>query len=183
MFISEAFAQESTASSTISVPPADSAVVAPAATATTATQTSATVVPVTPTPAQEPSVIGGALPFIIMGFAFYFLLLRPQQKRIHEHNNMISAISRNDRVVTTGGLMGKVVKVDTNNVIHVEIAENVIVQVVADGIASVTDKSGAPKNATKSADKADKKTKAVAAQPSAEVATKIEKKAKVANDN
>jgi preprotein translocase subunit YajC len=182
MFISEAFAQETPASSTISVPPADSAVVAPATTATAA-QTSATVTPMTTTPAQEPSVIGGALPFIIMGVAFYLLLLRPQQKRIHEHNNMISAISRNDRVVTTGGLMGKVVKVDANNIIHVEIAENVIVQVVADGIASVTDKSGAPKSATKPADKADKKAKATITQPSAEVATKVEKKAKVANDN
>lgn len=172
MIFSEAFAQDQAlaTSSAISVPPADAAV----QNITTATvQPSVNPAVTTAAVAGEPSPLMGALPFIIMGAAFYLLLLRPQQKRIKEHAALVSSISRGDKVITSGGLIGKVSKVDTNGIVHVDIAENVTVQVIADAISSVTDKNGEPKVTTK---KLDKQAETVAAPKSA-------KKSKVANDN
>lgn len=181
MFISDALAQEQTTTSpAIAVPLADAAV-APATAGATSTGTAmSSDIVVTPSADQQPSAIAGVMPFIIMGLAFYFLLLRPQQKRINQHNKMISTISRGDKVITTGGLIGKVNKVDATGIIHVDIADGVTVQVVADGIASVSDKHGQPKNADNKA--ANKDSKEATAKESAAVAKTV-KKAKVANDN
>jgi preprotein translocase subunit YajC len=171
MIFSEAFAQEqaSSTSAAISVPPADSAV---QSTTAETVQPSGNTAPANAT-MGEPSPLAGFLPFLIMGFAFYFLLLRPQQKRAKEHATMISAISRGDKVITSGGLIGKVSKVDNTGIIHVDIAESVTVQVIAEAISSVTDKNGDKKVTAK---KVDSTTESVATSKSA-------KKAKVANDN
>ena len=72
---------------------------------------------------------------------FYFLLIRPQQKRAKEHKEMLSKIRRNDRIVTNGGLMGKVAKVnDDRDEIELDIAENVRVKVRRGMVAEVTSK-------------------------------------------
>jgi preprotein translocase subunit YajC len=67
---------------------------------------------------------------------FYFLLIRPQQKRAKEHEAKINAVQKNDDVVTAGGLMGKVTKV-ADDFVEVEIAPNVRVKAVKSTIANV----------------------------------------------
>ena len=70
----------------------------------------------------------------------YFLVLRPQQRRVKEHREMVSNVRRGDVVVTAGGLVGKVTKVDDAE-ITVEIAENVRVRVVKGTLSEVRSKS------------------------------------------
>ena len=79
---------------------------------------------------QPPSLIS-QLPFFIAIFAiFYFLLIRPQQKKAKEHAAMIAAIRKGDQIVTAGGLVGKVTKVRDDNELEVEIATDVKVRIV-----------------------------------------------------
>ncbi len=67
----------------------------------------------------------------------YFLLIRPQQKRLKEHQTMVAAIRRGDTVVTSGGIIGKVTKVVDDNEAIVEIAENVRVRVLKQTVTDV----------------------------------------------
>lgn len=73
-------------------------------------------------------------PLIILFVIFYFLLIRPQQKRAKEHKQMISAIQKGDQVVTTGGIHGRVASVNEDS-ISVEIAEGVKVKVSREAIS------------------------------------------------
>ncbi len=70
------------------------------------------------------------LPLILIFVVFYFLLIRPQQKKMKEHKSMLEAIRRGDRVVTGGGIIGTVTKVGPEDELQVEIAENVRVRVI-----------------------------------------------------
>ena len=80
-------------------------------------------------------------PLVLIFVVFYFLLIRPQQKRAKEHKEMLSKIRRNDRIVTNGGLMGKVAKVnDDRDEIELDIAENVRVKVRRGMVGEVTSK-------------------------------------------
>jgi len=81
-------------------------------------------------------------PLVLIFVVFYFLLIRPQQKRMKEHKAMLSKVQRNDRIVTNGGLVGKVAKVyDERDELEVDIAENVRVTVRRSMIAEVMSKS------------------------------------------
>ena len=71
----------------------------------------------------------------------YFLLIRPQQKKVKEHQNMVTALRRGDQVVTQGGLIGKVTKVKEENEIEVEVATGVKVRVVQNTISLVLSKT------------------------------------------
>jgi len=73
-------------------------------------------------------------PLIILFVIFYFLLIRPQQKRAKEHKQMISAIQKGDQVVTTGGMHGRVASVNEDTV-SVEVAEGVKVKVSKEAIS------------------------------------------------
>jgi len=66
----------------------------------------------------------GLLPFVAIFAIFYFLVIRPQRKRQKEHTNLVSALAKGDEVVTTSGMLGKVIKVDDNYAI-LEVADNV----------------------------------------------------------
>lgn len=77
------------------------------------------------------------LPFIMILGIMYFLIIRPQQKRLKEHRDMIASIRRGDTVVTAGGLVGKVSKVIGEAELQVELAEGVRVRVVRSTIAEV----------------------------------------------
>ncbi|MBI5007852.1 MAG: preprotein translocase subunit YajC [Nitrosomonadales bacterium] len=79
------------------------------------------------------------LPLIALLAVFYFLILRPQQKRAKEHKALIDALQKGDEVVTIGGIMGKVTKVADENV-AVEIADNIVVQVQKMAIQNVLPK-------------------------------------------
>jgi preprotein translocase subunit YajC len=81
------------------------------------------------------------VPLILIFGIMYFLLIRPQQKKLKEHQQMVEALRRGDQVVTQGGLIGKVAKVKDDNEIEVEIAEGVKVRVVQSTIAQVLNKT------------------------------------------
>ncbi|SEM79588.1 preprotein translocase subunit YajC [Palleronia salina] len=99
---------------------------------------------VTPAYAQAAGGAGGAfasfVPLILIFAIMYFLLIRPQQKKVKEHQKMVEALRRGDQVVTAGGLVGKVVKVDEGEA-TVELAENVKVRVIKSTIAQVRSKT------------------------------------------
>lgn len=90
------------------------------------------------------------VPLLLIFAVFYFLLIRPQQKKAKQHREMLAEVTRGDRVVTNGGLVGTVSKVMNENELQVEIAEGVRVLVVRSMIASVLDKSASKSEAAKS---------------------------------
>lgn len=81
------------------------------------------------------------VPLILIFAIMYFLLIRPQQKKMKEHQAMVQGLRRGDQVITQGGLIGKVSKVKEDNEIEVELAPNIKVRVVQNTIASVVSKS------------------------------------------
>ncbi len=85
------------------------------------------------------------LPLVAMGVIFWFLILRPQMKRQKEHQGKIGGIKRGDQVVTGGGLVGKVVKVD-DTYAEIELAPGMKVKAVKATIADVLSPTGAPAN-------------------------------------
>src|SRR3712207_4378549 len=78
----------------------------------------------------------GLAPMLLIFVIFYFLLIRPQQKRMNQHQTMIEAVKRGDTVVTSGGLIGKVTKVEDAE-IEVELAPNVRVRVIKGMLSEV----------------------------------------------
>jgi len=82
------------------------------------------------------ALVANFAPFILLFVGFYFLMIRPQQRRAKELRNAIDALKKNDQVVTSGGILGKVSKV-TDPYIELEIAPNVKVQVVRATITEV----------------------------------------------
>ena len=97
--------------------------------------------------AQGGDPITGMLFFVGMIVIFYFLLIRPQQKRAKEHRKMVEAIGKGDEVVTNGGILGKIVDL-SEQYITVEIAEGVQVKIQRQAIATVL-----PKGSLKAAEK------------------------------
>ncbi len=81
------------------------------------------------------SALMGMMPLVLMFVIFYFLLIRPQQKRAKEHKAMLEALKRGDEVITTGGIHGKITGV-TDDVLTVEIAPNVKVRVSRSAVAA-----------------------------------------------
>jgi preprotein translocase subunit YajC len=82
------------------------------------------------------------IPLVLIFVVFYFLMIRPQQKRMKEHKAMLEALRRGDRIVTNGGLVGLVIKVTPEErEVQVEIADGVRVRVMRDMIASVLTKT------------------------------------------
>ncbi len=79
------------------------------------------------------------LPLIALLAVFYFLVLRPQQKRAKEHKALMEALQKGDEVVTIGGVMGKVTKVSEDSA-AIEIADNVVIQVQKAAIQNVLPK-------------------------------------------
>ncbi len=91
---------------------------------------------------MEGGAIAQFLPLILIFAIMYFLLIRPQQKKMKEHQAMVEAVRRGDQVVTQGGMIGKVAKVkEGENEIEVEIADGVKVRVVKSTIAQVLNKT------------------------------------------
>jgi len=85
--------------------------------------------------------IGQFIPLILIFVIMYFLLIRPQQKKLKEHQAMVAALRRGDQVVTQGGLIGKVSKVKDDDEIEVDLADGVRVRVVKSTIAQVLSKT------------------------------------------
>jgi preprotein translocase subunit YajC len=81
--------------------------------------------------------IGMILPLVLIMGVFYFLLIRPQQRKMKEHQEMLKKVVRGDTVITSGGLIGKVVKVIDDNELQVDVGDNVKVRMLRSGIAEV----------------------------------------------
>ena len=81
------------------------------------------------------------IPLILIFGIMYFLLIRPQQKKLKDHQAMVAALRRGDQVITQGGIIGKVVKVKEDGEVEVEIADGVKVRVIQSTIASVISKT------------------------------------------
>lgn len=84
---------------------------------------------------------GQFIPLLLIFGIMYFLLIRPQQKKMKEHQTMVNGMRRGDKVVTAGGMFGKVVKVHEEGEIEVEIADGVKVRMVQSTIAQVVSKT------------------------------------------
>jgi len=88
---------------------------------------------ISPAYAQTPSFLGGEgmsflVPMVLVFVIMYFLILRPQQKRVKQHAEMVKNVRKGDTVITSGGLVGKVTKVVDDDQIEVELAEGVRVR-------------------------------------------------------
>ena len=99
---------------------------------------------ITPAFAQAASPLGGdggmlmqLLPFLLIFVIMYFLILRPQQKRMKAHQEMVKNVRRGDTVVTSGGMLGKVTKVIDDDQIEVEIADGVRIRQVRAMVSDV----------------------------------------------
>lgn len=92
---------------------------------------------------QGAAGISGFIPLILMFVIFYFLLIRPQQKKNKEHREMINSLKKGDRIITTGGLYGRITGI-TDNVLTVEIAEKVRVKVNRGNVAALAQTTAAP---------------------------------------
>ena len=99
----------------------------------------------TPAYAQAAGGAAGAftslMPLILIFAIMYFLLIRPQQKRAKDLRAMVDALRRGDQVLTQGGIIGKVTKVNDDGVLEVEIAEGVKVRILKHTIIQVMNKT------------------------------------------
>ena len=84
-------------------------------------------------------------PLILIFIIFYFLLIRPQQRRMKTHQAMVAAVKKNDVAITAGGVIGKVTKVDENEV-ELEIANGVRVKVVKATLSEIRPHGQKPAN-------------------------------------
>ena len=91
------------------------------------------------------SIVTNILPLVMIFAVFYFLLIRPQQKRAKEHTAQINAVQKNDDVITGGGLMGKVTKV-TDEYVVVEVAQGMRVKAVKSTLSHVESRTKKPAN-------------------------------------
>ena len=93
--------------------------------------------------AGEAAPQGGGLQLVIMIAIFfgimYFMIIRPQQKKAKEHNELLAALSKGDEVVTSGGILGKVVKVG-DNFIEIKISDNTNIKVQKHAVTAVMPK-------------------------------------------
>lgn len=80
--------------------------------------------------------LAGFLPIIILFVIFYFLLIRPQQKKAKEHREMIAALKKGDRIITSGGIYGTIVNLDETK-IGLEIAEKVKIKITRGNVAAL----------------------------------------------
>jgi len=96
------------------------------------------------------------LPLVLIFVVFYFLLIRPQQKKQKDHRSMLDTLRRGDRIVTGGRIVGTVSKVVSPEEVEVDIAQNVRVRIVRSTISSVLAKPdpAAAREAAKEKDKA-----------------------------
>ena len=87
------------------------------------------------------SSLGGFVPIILIFAIMYFLMIRPQQKKMKDHREMVDAVRKGDQVITQGGIIGKITKVKEGGEVEVEIATDVKVRVLKHTITEVMNKT------------------------------------------
>ena len=85
--------------------------------------------------------IAQLIPLILIFVIFYFFLIRPQQKRVKDHKNMVAQLKRGDQVITSGGIVGRIERILEDDKAELTIAENVNVKVVKSTIQSLSEKT------------------------------------------
>ena len=80
------------------------------------------------------------IPLILIFVIFYFFLIRPQQKRVKDHKNMVESLKRGDEIITSGGIIGTIDKIMEDDRIEVIISDNVKVQIIRSTITSLLKK-------------------------------------------
>lgn len=89
--------------------------------------------------ASSPSTWQSLLPMVALFVIFYFLLIRPQQKRQKEHKNMVAGLAKGDEIVTMGGVLGKIISLD-ENFITLEISKGVEIRVQRQSVQAMMPK-------------------------------------------
>ncbi len=86
--------------------------------------------------AQQPGLLGMAMPFVIMLGILYFLMIRPQQKKMKEHQNLVSSLKDGDEVVTSSGILGTIAGM-SEKVVTLEVSKNVQIKVLRSQVNQV----------------------------------------------
>lgn len=87
---------------------------------------------------KQPSTFASLVPLLLIMVVFYFFIIRPQQAKMKEHTNLVSALKKGDKVYTMGGIYGTINKVvEAENLIHLEIADNVVIKIKKEMISEV----------------------------------------------
>ena len=81
--------------------------------------------------------IGAFLPLILIFGVFYILLIRPQQKKVKQHREMLNNLRRGDKIITSGGIIGTVNKVSDNRELQVQVSENVEIKIAPGMVADL----------------------------------------------
>ena len=81
--------------------------------------------------------IGAFLPLILIFGVFYILLIRPQQKKVKQHSEMLKNLRRGDKIITSGGIIGTINKVADNRELNVEVSENVEIKIAPGMVADL----------------------------------------------
>ena len=81
--------------------------------------------------------IGAFLPLILIFGVFYILLIRPQQKKVKQHSEMLKNLRRGDKIITSGGIIGTINKVADNRELNVEISDNVEIKIAPGMVADL----------------------------------------------
>ena len=90
--------------------------------------------------ATQPNMFAQFVPFILVFFVFYFLIIRPQQKKNKTHKRMLEQLKKGDQIITTGGILGMVERTyDNQDYVQIEIADKVLIKIQKPCIATVTD--------------------------------------------
>lgn len=118
-------------------------------------QENATTAAITSTPAsgsapgmeEAPPAWFNIVPLLVILVVFYFLMIRPQNKRYKAHKAMQDGVERGDDIITNGGIIGKITKVQDDGILHIEIAENTVVKLQRGGINTVLNKKNNSANA------------------------------------
>ena len=81
--------------------------------------------------------IGAFLPLILIFGVFYILLIRPQQKKVKQHREMLNNLRRGDKIITSGGIIGTINKVADNRELQVQVSENVEIKIAPGMVADL----------------------------------------------
>ena len=92
--------------------------------------------------------IGAFLPLILIFGVFYILLIRPQQKKVKQHREMLNNLKRGDKIITSGGIIGGIIKVNDNKELLVEITEGVEIKIAPGMVADLYSMPDLQKNKT-----------------------------------
>ncbi|MGZ3649608.1 MAG: preprotein translocase subunit YajC [Bdellovibrionota bacterium] len=104
---------------------------------TTATPVASTAVaPAAPIAAPQPSAIGTMLPFALMAAVFYFLMIRPQQKKVKDHESLLNTLQKGEEVITRAGIIGKIHGI-AEKFITLEVDQNVRIKILKSQIETV----------------------------------------------